>query len=145
MTLATFHFGKFTLEKVDIVIGVARNTGVFGAEVANAVLANRFVAPGFGVTVLAFDLGVGTVQDETGELVVEFFLIDIGGVEGSAFMIGMTINTGAALHPTVKADACFDLFTNFRMATKAIGIRDTAAWFMAFQAVFVFQVFMSLD
>ena len=124
-------------EGVDIILAVAAITGLSLAKEAWVTGPRQGGTALFGVAVDAFDLGVGTMQEEAGLAMVKRLSVDDRAVEVAALMITMAADTGLFGH-AVKAFAFANRLLDIAMACQAFGIWDAFTRIMTLKAGAVF-------
>jgi len=123
---------------VDVIFAVATITGLGLTKEAWVTGARHGSAALFGMAVDAFDLGVRTMQDEAGLVMVKRLGVDGRAVEVAALVITMATDTSLFGH-AVKAFALANRLLDIAVASQAFGIGDAFARIMTLKAGAVFE------
>lgn len=115
------------------------------AEELRLILSSHLLRTFFRMAARTFRPRVSAVQNIAGARVVEVLLVESIDDVVSAFVFLVAVDTGFAIHKTVKMLLHLDMRVDVLMAIKAFGIGNAPAWLMALQAVFVLKVFMPED
>lgn len=143
VAIAAFLSLELTFEEMDIILDMALVAGVHCSEEARLLAADRLAFSLIDVTVDAFCLYVGPIEQKAGLFMLEGLLVEGQSIEGTTFVIGMAFDAGLAVHQSVEMRFHVDMSTDFLMAIRTELVRDATGWFVAFQAIFVFEILVT--
>jgi hypothetical protein len=143
VTNVAILLGETSLEKVNVVFTMTIDTGFSGAQIVRF-MGTNFLRPAFFfVALFTGDLGVLTEKRVSGLVVVKGFFVELGGVEISAFVIGVTFYT-TVIHQAVITGFLFDIRPDLFVTIETLPIGNSLTGFVTFQALSALELLMTL-